>query len=483
VRPALAPVRVAAAAVLLAGPAAVAFASGGYFAEARLWAAIGACVLAAVAAVCAEVPLPRPPAGRLAIAGLAGLLAWTLASRAWAPVVGAVNADAQRLALYLAALVAAAALLRGTPQRWAEPVLAAGAVGVIGYGLSERLLPGLVQLDVIRAADGRLAQPLTYWNAIGALAAVGLVLVARLAGDVTRPRALRIAAGAAAPPLGAGLVLAFSRGAIAAALVGLAVLLALVRDRSQLRAVAAVALGALAAGAIAAALPAVRTLDGAAGRREQQGLALLAALVVVAAAVAFAVARWSRGEPEPARVAAVPLRPRGVLVLAAVACVIGVILGAAALEHSPRAQPAHGATATRLGSAESNRYAYWRVALRGFADEPLHGGGSGSFAVLWLRERTVAEGVRDAHSLELETAAELGIVGIALLVTLIGGVARCAVVALRRDPAGVAAPVAALVAWTAHSALDWDWEMPALTLVAILLAGIVIARADPPPGG
>jgi hypothetical protein len=53
-------------------------------------------------------------------------------------------------------------------------------------------------------------------------------------------------------------------------------------------------------------------------------------------------------------------------------------------------------------------------------------------------------------------------------------------VALRRDPAAVAGPVAALVAWTAHSALDWDWEMPALTLVAILLAGVVIARADPP---
>jgi hypothetical protein len=30
--------------------------------------------------------------------------------------------------------------------------------------------------------------------------------------------------------------------------------------------------------------------------------------------------------------------------------------------------------------------------------------------------------------------------------------------------------------WTAHSAIDWDWEMPALTLVAALLAGIALAR-------
>ena len=61
------------------------------------------------------------------------------------------NADAQRLALYLAALVAAAALLRGRPARWAEPALAAGIVVVIGYGLAERVLPGVVDLDDVRA--------------------------------------------------------------------------------------------------------------------------------------------------------------------------------------------------------------------------------------------------------------------------------------------------------------------------------------------
>ena len=46
----------------------------------------------------------------------------------------------------------------------------------------------------------------------------------------------------------------------------------------------------------------------------------------------------------------------------------------------------------------------------------------------------------------------------------------------------MAGPIAVLAAWTAHSAVDWDWEMPALTLIAVLLAGVVIARADPPYG-
>jgi hypothetical protein len=37
---------------------------------------------------------------------------------------------------------------------------------------------------------------------------------------------------------------------------------------------------------------------------------------------------------------------------------------------------------------------------------------------------------------------------------------------------------AALTAWALHAGLDWDWEMPGLTLVAIVLAGLLIAAAD-----
>ena len=51
----------------------------------------------------------------------------------------------------------------------------------IGYGLAGRLLPGVVDQEASRQALGRLDQPLTYWNAVGAVAALGLVLCARLA--------------------------------------------------------------------------------------------------------------------------------------------------------------------------------------------------------------------------------------------------------------------------------------------------------------
>ncbi|MGH2948238.1 MAG: O-antigen ligase family protein, partial [Solirubrobacteraceae bacterium] len=126
--------------------------------------------------------------------------------------------------------------------------------------------------------------------------------------------------------------------------------------------------------------------------------------------------------------------------------------------------------AQRLASAQSNRYAYWEVALEGFAGQPLIGDGSGSFRTTWLRERPFLESVRDAHSLYLETGAELGLVGLAALALLIAGTARRA-----RAPAATAA----LAAFALHAAIDWDWEMPALTLVALALAARVIASPAP----
>ncbi len=474
VRGARATVTGVAAVVLLAGPTALAFARGGFFPVERLWAALAAVVLAAVAALVAPSPLPRSAPGRIAVGGLAGLLGWVLLSRTWAPLAGPAIEDAERLTLYLAALVAAAALLRGRWASAAEPALAAGAVAVIGYGLAERVLPGLIDLTGSRTAMGRLEQPLTYWNAIGALAAMAIVLCARLAGDPARPRRVRALAAAAAAPLGAGLALSFSRGAIVAAIVGLAVLLAMAPGGVQLRAALLVAAAAALAGLLAALLPAVHEVAGPLGRRESQGAALLAGLVLLAVAAAAAASRLAAaGAAERLR----GVRPAAVVGGLVVA--VALVAGAAAVEGGPERTGA-GATPARLGSTDSNRYSYWRVALEGFADAPLRGHGAGSFGTLWLRERTIPEVVRDAHSLELETAAELGLVGLLLLGAFLGGVAACAARARRPAPAAVAGPAAALAVWGAHSALDWDWEMPAgVTLSAILLAGLVIALAEP----
>ncbi|HET9101951.1 MAG TPA: hypothetical protein VFN55_01255, partial [Solirubrobacteraceae bacterium] len=85
------------------------------------------------------------------------------------------------------------------------------------------------------------------------------------------------------------------------------------------------------------------------------------------------------------------------------------------------------------------------------------------------------EGAQDAHSLELQTLAELGVVGLALLAVFLAGVALAARDALRRAPAAAAGAVAAVTAYFAHSPLDWDWQMPAVTLIAIVLIGALVA--------
>ena len=204
---------------------------------------------------------------------------------------------------------------------------------------------------------------------------------------------------------------------------------------------------------------------------------LLAGLLVAGAVAALAADRSARapeapgaagsdGGAEPAPEASGSGRPAGLgvrpaWIVAGLVVALALVIGAAAVESGPRAgSPRDGATAARFGSADSNRYAYWRVALDGFAERPLQGHGAGSFGVLWLRDRTVPEVVRDAHSIWLETAAELGLVGLALLAAFVGAVALAAARARRGDAAAVAGPAAALAAWAAHSALDWDWEMP-----------------------
>jgi hypothetical protein len=407
------------------------------------------------------------------LAALVGL------SMIWAPIAGPAQADFERVLLYTAVLAAAAAFLWLIPTL-VEPALAAGIVVVLGYGLSERLLPGAIHLSHSAAAGGRLQQPLTYWNAMGALAAIGVVLCARLAGTGARPGWLRAAAAAATPLLAVGLWLTFSRGALAATLAGLVVLALVAPARDQLRSLALLFAASVPAVALTGPLRGVRSYDLDLTAREHHGLALLAALLIlggVAAAAQLVLAR--REAAGLLRVDPVPVPRRWPLYAGlAVALIAGTLLTAALRERHPSAPTAVGATSQRLGSVESNRYAYWKVALDVFAEHPLVGDGSHSFQVDWLERRKIADIAKDAHSLYFETAAELGIAGLIALALFLGGVTASAGRALRRDTVVAAGPVAALSAWGLHAGLDWDWEMPGVSLVAIVLMGALIAWGE-----
>jgi len=454
---------VAIAVPLLLGPGVLACFSAGYFDTARLRAGVLAWLALAVAAAVLPRPLPRSGPGRAALAGLAALTALTGLSLLWAPLAGPAADDLQRLLVYLPALAAGVAALRApAAARLTEPLLLLGIAGATLYGLSERLLPGLVELEPVLSAGNRLAYPLTYWNGTGAFAALGLVLAAGLAGDDGRPRGLRAAAAASGPLLALAIYLTFSRGALGALAVGLGVLVALRPTAAQLRAALLMAAAGATAAAATVALPGVTE---AGGPSTGHGLAMLALLAALSAVVGW-LAPDGDARPRPG------LRPAALVVLA---LALAGTVGAVAQAERRGGRDAPEAAASRLASVQSNRYEYWRVAVRAFAEHPAAGEGSGAFRVVWLRERPFRESVRDAHSLYLETAAELGLAGLACLALLLGAVAAAAV----RAGAAAATPIAALAAFALHAGLDWDWELPALTLVALALAARLLAAAEP----
>ena len=121
------------------------------------------------------------------------------------------------------------------------------------------------------------------------------------------------------------------------------------------------------------------------------------------------------------------------------------------------------------------------MALRAFGKDLCTGSVPAAGRCYWLRWRTVNEFAQDAHSLPLQILAELGLVGLALLAVFLAGSSR-----RRRARAAPAhsplVPWPRFVAYIAHSPLDWDWQMPALTMIA-MLAGALLAIDESPARG
>ena len=225
------------------------------------------------------------------------------------------------------------------------------------------------------------------------------------------------------PLLGLGLYLSFSRGALFACVAGLVTLIVAAPQREQLAAIGRAVAGGVVASLVASRLRGVTALAGSLSTREHQGLIML--LVLVALAVLAGVVRWRRCRREqPARLrlpAHAPCdRARR---CSSAGLALAIVVGN---QESSRQTQSLSSGASRLVTLRSNRYAYWRVALRAFGDEPLRGVGAGGWSVYWLRDRTVFEAAQDAHSLPLQTAAELGVVGLALLAAFLAGVALAA---------------------------------------------------------
>lgn len=444
----------AAGAGALATTVALAFDAGGF--HAVTWDR--ALVLLAVAAFGLLVLAGVGPPGRYAtvlLAALALLTAWTAASWLWSDSPSAALVEAQLAGAYLAAVLAVVVAGRRAPLPWLAGGVAVGIVPAACWNLGLRLAPDWAGRPRVRADIGSLADPVGYGNALALLAVVAILLLLAAAAAGSLPALPRVLAAGLLVPLVADLALQQSDGADAALVAGLAAFLLAggrIRAAAALLALPAVALVAVAREhAVVSPRPWDVTAAAGPGHRLLLGLALLAAAQLALAWLALP----SRRLPRPAP----PVSSRA-------AAAIVVALAAAALAAAPFLLGGH------------HRLDYWRVAVHEFAANPLLGSGAGTYADWWVRTRHVTASTREAHSLYLETLAELGPIGLLALAAALGS-ALVAALRLPRSPWKPAA-LAVLVAYDVHAGIDFDWQLAAVTLPVFLLAASAAVHASPP---
>jgi O-antigen ligase/polysaccharide polymerase Wzy-like membrane protein len=115
------------------------------------------------------------------------------------------------------------------------------------------------------------------------------------------------------------------------------------------------------------------------------------------------------------------------------------------------------------------RTAYWRVAVREAEANPVAGSGAGTFADWWLRERSDRSATKEAHALYLETLAELGPIGLALLLTALA----VPIAAGLRGPHPVLGT--AVATYAVGAAADFHWELAGVTVPTVVLAALVVS--------
>jgi hypothetical protein len=160
------------------------FQAGGFFPGTVALVAVVLAIVLVLRVTLAE----RPFAGLsipLGIAGASlGLFAvWTLVSAVWSQAPGRALLEYDRVLLYLLVFVLLGCLARTVPRvRWAVRGLVAGAFVVCVAGLVSRLLPEVWPLGPDLATE-RLSFPLTYWNAMGLVAALGAIAAFTMSSD------------------------------------------------------------------------------------------------------------------------------------------------------------------------------------------------------------------------------------------------------------------------------------------------------------
>jgi O-antigen ligase len=420
---------------------------------------------------------------------MSGLWVWVALSSIWSISPSASAREVERMLVYVAlALALALVLRRGDAAALAGGVFA-GIVSIAAYALGTRLFQDWFETYDDPALPYRLAEPIGYWNALGLLVAMGLLLGVGVVAQ-SRRWAFSVAAGAALPILVTTLYFTFSRGAWGALVFGLVAMIAIDPRRLRLLFSAlVVAPPSVMVVAIASRQEALTHEDAPAAEAVSQGhrLALVLVGLGLASAVLALMARWTSRRVNPPRWVFPAVD--GALALTAVgAVVVATVLAGgprqtiAELEERFDAAPVTGPVTgadlnARLFVLWSNgRAQSIGVAWDAARERPVLGHGAGSYEYIWYEERPYLGVIRDAHSLYAEMLAELGAVGLALLglallVPVLGAIHA-------RRHRLVPGAAAAYVAWAIHSAIDWDWEVVGVTLAALLAGGVPLLAAE-----
>lgn len=474
---------------------------GGYFAAQWVPTAF---VLVALLVVISAVGASGVGAHRyvaLALALFTGYAAWTFASLLWSPNRGEALFGAGQTFLYLLVFWTAAALVALGASR--RGVLAASVLGpaVIAAFTLLALVPRFEYLF----ENDRLVGTVGYYNGEAAFLLVPFWLAVYLGGSRTVGPLLRGAVLAGAVLSVDLAVLTQSRGAMVAMAASLPVFFLLSGARMR---------GLLALAPVAAALfvafPGLNEvyLASAGGGSPAAALeSVLPTIWLTAAGAGFYGLLWGLvdGRWRPS-VGLFRVAGGGTLACCLVALVVGATVlvertgdpAAAALQkwESFKADDETGEERSRyLSASGSGRYALWQVAWKDFTAHPVLGVGTQNYEATYYQSREQDAGpARQPHALWLEVLGERGVVGGVLFFGLL---ATCLAAGLHKrfrglrseGKAQVGALVAALAYFLVHSSAEWFWQLPAVTLPAMVYLALLVSpwrrgseRAPEPAG-